>query len=271
MYPVLLAIGPVRIYSFGLFLALGIIIGSFVVWREGRNAKLDEQKLVDFLLAELLFGLLGARIYYLLLHFADFGLAPFKWFLFFHFPGLSFIGAIFGGLIGAFIFARRQHWSFWQLGDFLVLGLSLGEAMGRIGAFLGGSAYGQITNLPWGVPMIGLLGKRHPTQIYELIAAVLTFLLLVKLEKKWQERQLPTGLNFLFYFLIFGITRFFLEIFRGDSVYFLGWRTTQIVCLFFILSATVFLFRRLGRNLKTDFLVVLTKIKNLKFKKGNYV
>lgn len=271
MYPILLTIGPIKIYSFGLFLTLGIIIGSFVVWREGRNAKLDEQRLVDFLLVELFLGLLGARIYYLILHFSDFGLAPFKWLLFFHFPGLSFIGAIFGGLIGALIFVRRQGWSFWQLGDFLVLGLSLGEAIGRIGAFLGGSAYGAITNLPLGVPMIGLLGKRHPTQIYELIVAFFTFLLLLKLEKKWQERELPTGLNFLFYFLIFGVTRFFLEILRGDSVYFLGWRTTQMVCLFFILSAVILLYRRLGRNLKMDFLVVFEKIKNLKFKKGSYV
>ncbi len=237
---------------------MAAIAAAFVIWREGRNQKLDEEKLIDLLLFVAVFGLVGARIYYLIFHFGDFGFSPFRWLLFFHFPGLSFLGALLGGVAGAFFFCRRNGWSFWQVGDILVLGVALGEAIGRVGAFLSGSAYGAVTSLPWGVPMIGLLGRRHPTQLYEFLAALLTFILLLKFKNH----------RFLIYFLLFGSVRFFLEFLRGDSVYFYGWRTTQLVCLVFILLSVVFLYRRSGRSPKADLFLAVEKIKNFR-KKGN--
>ncbi|TSC54161.1 MAG: phosphatidylglycerol:prolipoprotein diacylglycerol transferase [Microgenomates group bacterium LiPW_16] len=263
MYPILFSIGPVKIYSFGVFLVLAAIAGSFEVWREGRSLKFDEEKLLDLILIEAIAGLAGARIYYLILHFEDFGFNPFSWFLIFHFPGLSFLGAIIGGLIGAFIFAKKTGWSFCQIGDFLVLGVSLGEAIGRIGAFLSGSAYGALTSLPWGVPMIGLIGRRHPSQIYEGLAAFLTFAALLRLKTILEIKKLPSGLIFLLYFLFFGASRFFLEFFRGDSVYFRGWRTTQIGCLVFIITAVILLYKRLGRSVKTDVLAIIRKVRHV--------
>ncbi|MBI4999869.1 prolipoprotein diacylglyceryl transferase [Candidatus Gottesmanbacteria bacterium] len=262
MFPILLTFGPLKIYTFGIFLALAVIAGSFIVWREGRNLKFDEEKLLDLLLYVGIFGLAGARIYYLLLHFDSFGWNPFQWLLIFHFPGLEFIGAIIGGLLGLLIFTKKTRWPVCQMGDFLVLGVSLGEAIGRIGAFLSGSAYGVLTTLPWGVPMVGLLGRRHPTQIYESLAALLTFVILLRFKKFWQQKNL-TGGNFLLYFLLFGLTRFFLEFFRGDSVYFRGWRTTQIVCLVFIIWAVILLYRRLGRSVKTDALAIIRKVRHV--------
>jgi phosphatidylglycerol:prolipoprotein diacylglycerol transferase len=268
MYPVLFSAGPIKIYSFGVFALLAVIVGAFVIWREGRQAKpekFDEEKLLDFLLYVGIFGLLGARIYYLVLHFEDFGLNPFYWILIFHFPGLSFIGAIIGGLVGAFIFAKRTGWSFFQIGDFLVLGASLGEAIGRIGAFLSGSAYGVLTTLPWGVPMVGLLGRRHPTQIYESLAALLTFVILLRLKKFWQQKNL-TGGSFLLYFLLFGLTRFFLEFFRGDSVYFRGWRVNQVVDLIFVVVAAVLFYRRWGRSVRSDLALLFTILQSMRNK-----
>lgn len=262
MYPILISLGPIKIYSFGVFLVLAVVVGSFIIWREGRDSKFDEEKLIDLLVFEAIFGLAGARIYYLLFHLEEIGLNPFSWLLIFHFPGLSFLGAILGGLVGALLFTKKNGWSFWQVADFLVLGVSLGEGIGRIGAFFSGSAYGGETSLPWGVRTIGLLGKRHPVQLYEVLVAFLTFFLLLKLKKTWQEKNLSSGINFLLYVLIFGATRFLLEFLRGDSVYFQGWRTTQIVCLIFILGALVFLYLRLGRSLKTDFLGLIQKIKS---------
>ncbi len=261
MYPILLSLGPLKIYSFGLFLLLAMVVGAFVIWREGRRENLDEEKLIDLLLFEAAFGLLGARIYYLITHFSDFGFSPFRWLLFSHFPGLSFWGALLAGVVGAFIFARRNGWSFWQVGNILVLGVTLGQAIGSIGAFLSGSAYGIVTALPWGVPMIGLLGRRHPVQLYDFLATLLIFVALLKFKNQ----------RFLIYFLLFGLSQFFLEFLRGDSVYFFGWRVTQVISLFFIIISGALLYKRLGRSPKLDILLVKEKLQNLRRKGNNNV
>lgn len=266
MFPILLTLGPVKIYSFGVFLLLALIVASFVIWREGRNQNFDDEKLIDLLIFEAIFGLIGARIYYFVTHFADFGFPPFnlflfveKFVLFFHFPGLSFMGALLGGVVGAIIFSRKKNWPFWQVGNFLALGVVLGEAIGSLGAFLSGSAYGTATSLPWGVPMIGLLGRRHPVQIYEFLGTLLIFVILLKFKNQ----------RFLLYFLLFGLLRFFLEFLRGDSVYFYDLKMTQIVCFIFIVVSGALLYKRLGRSPRLDILLVKEKLKNIKMKGNN--
>lgn len=266
MFPILFSLGPIKIYSFGVFLVLAAIVGAFIIWREGRRQKFDEEKLLDLLLYVGIFGLLGARIYYLLLHFDSFGWNPFFWLLIFHFPGLDFIGAIIGGLLGLLIFTKKTGWSLCQVGDFLVLGVSLGEAIGRIGAFLSGSAYGALTSLPWAVSMIGLVGRRHPSQIYESLAAFLIFLVLLRLKMVGETRKLVPGFLFLSYFILYGLARFFLEFLRGEVVYFRGWRVNQIVSLIFIISALVLLYFRLGRTLRTDLAKLFTILQSMRNK-----
>jgi len=246
MFPILFSFGPIKIYSFGVFVLLAVIVGAFIVWREGRNLKFDEEKLLDLILVLAISGLVGARIHYVIFHLAAFGQNAFAWLLIFHFPGLSFRGAILGGLFGLWVFSKKEKWPFWEIGDIGVLGVSLGEAIGRIGAFFSGSAYGSLTNLPWGVSMIGLLGKRHPVQIYESLVALLTFIILLKLKKFWQEKNL-TGGNFLLYFFLFGLTKFFLEFFRGERVYFRGWPVNQVVDLIFMLVAAFIFLSSLGK------------------------
>lgn len=252
MWPILLSLGPIKIYSFGLFLLLAVIIGSFVIWREGRNKKFDEEKLIDLLINEAIFGLIGARIYFLIFHFQDFGVNIFKWLLIFHFPGLDYIGMLFGGLVGLWFFSRRQELSFWQLGDMIVLGVAIGESIGRIGAFFSGTAYGIISNLPWVVPITGLVGKRHPVQIYEAILALIIFICLFKLNKSFETKKFTSGLILLFYFLFFGISRFLVEFLRDDSIYFSGWRINQIICLTIIIFSVFLLYKRIGRSVKGD-------------------
>lgn len=262
MYPILLSLGPIKIYTFGLFLSLAVVIASFVVWRQGTRLKIDGEKLIDLILWELILGLIGARTFYIASHWGDFtGLPVFYWLLIFHFPGLSFLGGVVGGGLGAWVFARRSNLSFWQAGDLLSPGISLGEAIGSLGAFFSGSAYGAVTSLPWGLPVIGLLGRRHPTQIYEAIMALMIFLTLLKLKKFFEERKLGFGFITLAYFLLFGLSHFLLEFFLGEGVYWGGWRANQLVNLGFILISIVLIYKRLGRSVKQDFLTIFGKIK----------
>ena len=100
MFPILLSLGPVKIYTFGLFAALAAILAAFIIWREGYRKHFDQEKMVDLILVLAIFGLIGARFYYLLTHFSEFAkISPFFWLFIFHFSGLSFLGAVTGGVI----------------------------------------------------------------------------------------------------------------------------------------------------------------------------
>lgn len=172
-----------KIYGFGLAISAAILAAAFVVWREGIKKRYDEEKLIDLLIVTALSGLLGARIYYILTNFSDFStLNPFFWPLIFHFPGLNWIGAIFGGLIVLYWFCRKEKWSFWETGDMVVLGVSLGEMIIRFGNFL---TTGQLTEL------------------YKSLSMLIIFVVLIILKKRFQV--------FLLYFILWSIAIFFLE------------------------------------------------------------
>lgn len=234
MYPILFSLGPVKIYSFGVFIVLAAIVCAFLIWREGVRRHLDEEKTVDFLIVLALSGLLGGRVYYLLTHLQDFlAISPLYWFFIFHFPGLSFWGSVLGGSVGIWFFAKKEKLNFWRLGDIAVIGLALGEAIGRLGAFFSGSSYGIATNLPWGVKMIGLVGKRHPTQIYEGLTALLIFFILLKIKDVVKQKKLRTGILAVSYLFLLSSSKFFLEFLRADSVYWKGYSIEQIISLLF--------------------------------------
>lgn len=264
MFPILLSLGPLKIYTFGLFVVLAVVFAGFMIWREGYRKNFDQEKMVDLLLILAVFGLIGARAYYILTHLQDFlQINFFYWLFIFHFPGLSFWGGMLGGLAGLFWFSRKNRLPFWELADAIVLGLLLGEIIGRIGAFFSGSAYGIATHFPWGVSMIGLLGKREPVQIYESLTLFIIFIIIIKLMPFVKEKKLREGVPALSYLLLLSLTKFALEFLRGDSVYFLGWRVNQIVSLFFILISVIVLYKRLGRTVKTDLSTIVRKIKNI--------
>lgn len=260
MLPVLLSIGPIKIYSYGLFLALAFLVGSFVFFRRAKEAAFEEEKIFDSIIWTVLFGLLGARIYYLLFNFPDFGFNPLKWFWLTRYGGLSFHGGLLGGTFGLFLFTKREKWDFWQTADIAVFGLSLGQVIGRIGCFLNGCCFGIQTDLPWGVVFVGLEGRRHPTQIYEALFVLFIFFLLLKLERRYRlfswykgksDKAAP-GFLALSYLIFYNFGRILLENLRGDSLYWGRVRSAQLVSGLILFAALVTLYQRSGRKLKED-------------------
>lgn len=260
MLPVLFSVGPIKIYSYGLFMALAFLVGSFIVWRRAKEEAFDEEKIFDAIIFTTLFALLGARIYYLLFNFKDFGFNLLKWFWLTRYVGLCFHGGLFGGILGLFLFTKREKWDFWQTADIAVFGLSLGQAIGRIGCFLNGCCYGTPTELFLGVKFSGLPERRHPTQIYEAIFVLLIFYLLLKLERRYRlfawyrgkKDKAAPGFLALSYLSFYNLGRIFLENLRGDSVYWRGVRSTQLVSGLTLLVALIVLYQRSGRGWQED-------------------
>jgi len=178
MLPVLFSIGPIPISSFGFFLSLGFIYGSFLVWRLSRAWELNVEKILDMIILTFFGGLIGARIFFVALNFNFFSDDLLKSVLLTKYPGINFWGGLLGGWLTLFIFSNRFKFNFFQIADLAAIGVLGGIVFGDIGCFLGGCSIGKISNFFFATSMVGALGKRFPVQILE---AILVGTLLFKL------------------------------------------------------------------------------------------
>lgn len=217
MLPVLITVGPFTIYSFGLLLGIGLISGTYYVWKHGRAASLPEERLLDAVLLCLLGGLIGARTLYVLSNFSLYAEDLLGTILFWK-GGLSWWGAILGGGVTIFFLSRRFRWPAGQMFDLAAPAVAVGAFFGYIGALLQGSSYGGETEFIWGIRQQGLSGLRHPSQILEAGLQLAILIVLLRLRK----RTPFAGFLALTYLILYSLGRFVLEFLRGDQTHLLG-------------------------------------------------
>ncbi len=211
-------LGPIPINWYGITMALGFLVGGYLVRRWSPLFNVPREKIDGLMLWIVVGVIVGARIYFLVQN--DFGsylAAPWRMFAVWE-GGLAFFGGLFGGTFAAYIYARREGLRFATLADLFAPAIPISAAIGRISCGLAGMDYGTPTQLPWGVvytnpnsyaPMDGI--ARHPDQYYELIGDLAIAWLLIKLRGK-----LPDGGLFLTYLILFSVLRFFVFFTRGS-------------------------------------------------------
>ena len=186
------------------------------------------------LIVILILGLIGARLYHVLTpspSMAAIGInSPLDYFrdpvqlLNFRGGGLGIFGGIAGGLLGLILYTRRNRIPTLGWADLSVVGLALGQAIGRWGNFFNQELYGSPTDLPWAVhidpiyrlPDYAAFERFHPAFLYESLWSLTTFLVLYRLARHGRERLLPGELT-AFYLIAYSIGRILLEQVRLDS------------------------------------------------------
>lgn len=246
MHPVLFSVGPITLYTFGLFLFLAFFAAVFTLWFYGRKEGFDEEKILDACLFVGLLGVIGGRIGYFLAHDDLFCVSCF--FRVSAVPGFSWLAAVFSGFLGLRFFCRREKLDFLKLLDIMVLGAVLGEGIGRLGCFLSGTAYGKTTAFFWGVSQIGLLGKRHPVQLLSALSCFFIFWFLLKNK----TRRRFAGFIGLIFFILRGWFLFLLEFLKEEGVYLGRIKFAQVVGFIIGVVGTVWLYRKQKRNLRED-------------------
>lgn len=228
-------IGPLTLAWHGLMIAVGILVGSWVVARYLRERGLSTDPLWTLTVILTVAGIVGARAYFLVLHPSQL-VHPSDW--------LGTVGfAFYGGLVlvpaamGAYLWRRRLSVRYL---DATALGLALGYAIGRIGDLIAGEHYGQVSHLPWaiaythpgaGVPRLGV--AYQPGALYEIVLGLAIFAVLWPLRR----RLAPTMAMWLFLEL-YSLGRFAMFFYRSDSpVSALGLRTEQWVSLGLLAAA----------------------------------
>lgn len=217
MYPELLRIGDFQISSFGFLVALAFLAGYWVASTEFRRRGLGPNLLSNVFLASMVGGILGAKILYLAENVALSELLSNPLGNLLSRGGLTFYGGFAGAIILLLIVAKRGKTGFWAIADALSPSLALGYAIGRIGCFLVGDDYGIQSNLPWAMSFPKGLPPTnqtvHPTQLYEVIAMTVVFVIIWSLRKK----PAPAGWLFSVYLILAGFERFLIEFVRSTT------------------------------------------------------
>ena len=255
--PILVELGWFSIRWYGLLMVIGIIAGIAVVVRLARRDTISQDTVFDLAFYLILFSLLGARIYAVLLELPYYLKNPGEIIAVWH-GGLAIHGAIIGGALTLLLYCWRKRQSFWQWADRLVVALPLGQAIGRWGNYFNQELFGKPTDLAWGIPIspanrpTEFLSSAyfHPTFLYESLLNFLNFALLFFLFSKLSNRR---GVLAGVYLINYAIIRITMEQLRIDSTpLWFGVRLPVVVSAFLIAAGAVLTiggFRRSRRGL----------------------
>ena len=247
------------IYWYGILIALGLVLAVCFALSQRRKYGISEDNILDAVLWGIPCGVIGARLYYVIFYLDSFrnadGGIDFKQVIAIWDGGLAIYGGIIAVVLVALVLSRVKKFSLWAMMDLVVMGLLIGQAVGRWGNFMNREAFGTETTLPWRMQLTlrsGELVEVHPTFLYESLWNVIGLLLIVFVVSKARRFD---GENTCFYFLWYGIGRFFIEGLRTDSLYLFDWqvlgqpvRVSQALSLVMIVVSLVLLFYNVNKK-----------------------
>ena len=270
MYPELITLdlpvlGTITITSFGVMMALSFLTGFWIVRLELLRKGMDEELAGDVLMGAIVGGIVGAKVYYVLLNWPQTVQDPFG--MLFSRAGLVWYGGFIGGAIGVSLAIHRRKAPIPVLADICAPALALAYAVGRMGCLLVGDDYGRPTDswvgiafpngsppstagnlrrmfgvsIPESVPDTAVLAV-HPTQLYEIGMSLLIFAIL------WRLRREPwkAGRLFSLWLALAGVERLIVEFFRAKDDRFFGFLTLAQLISIALIVFGAWLFVRLG-------------------------
>lgn len=149
MRPILIQIGPIPVYSYGLMVAIAFLVADYLLGKEFRRLKMNVNYANEMVVLALVFGIVGAKFLYLIENFSDFLSAPLE--MIFSAGGLTWYGGFILAFIALFLYVKRKKLSVLNILDAVAPATAIGYGIGRIGCHLAGDGdYGIPTSLPWG-------------------------------------------------------------------------------------------------------------------------
>ena len=234
-----------NVYYYSLCILLGVIVAYILITREGKKQGLQKEFISDLIFYTLIIGILGARVYYCVFN-LDYYLANPSEILKIYNGGLAIHGGVIAGLIFVYFYTKKKNISFIKILDIVAPAVIIAQSFGRWGNFFNQEAHGGITtyqNLKnMHIPEFIINGMHiedkyyYPTFFFESIWCLIGFIILMIARK---NKNLRKGFQIGFYFIWYGIGRFFIETLRTDSLMFFGLKIAQIVSLIGIIIGII--------------------------------
>ena len=249
MYPELFKLGPITVYTYGVLLAAAYLLGLRLAMSRAKTRGLDPNRALDLGIAIIVSALVGAKLLLVIVDFDRFRANPADVFSIVRAGGV-FYGGLIAAVAVAFWYMRRHRMPLWTTCDVFAPGIALGHAVGRLGCLMAGCCYGRPTTVPWAITFTNPEAQAnvgtplgvplHPTQLYESGAELLILILLLVTEKRGRRFE---GRTFWSYMILYGISRFVIEFFRGDDrgVVFGDISTSQFISLVLVPAAVAML------------------------------
>ncbi|MFC1538090.1 prolipoprotein diacylglyceryl transferase [Candidatus Latescibacterota bacterium] len=268
MHPTIISIGPFAIRSYGLMLATGFLCGIMLAASRAKKAGENVDHIYNISVWIVFSALVGARLYYVITHFDEFRVGGDIFFLkryFLEFKNMFWpVGSngqigisgliLYGGLIAAtftaVIYMYRNKLSIPKYLDIIAPSLGIGQFFTRIGCFLNGCCFGKPTESVIGFvfPDNSVAGMYypgthlHPSQLYNSLAGLVIFLVLIFMERYKRF----DGFLALIYFMMYAVIRFFTDYTRyyDSSLKFYNFTHNQVLgIIVFVIAASIMIYR----------------------------
>jgi len=272
MIPKLFEIGPIPVYSYGLMLGISFIVASWLLSKEFKRKKLDENSAINITFISLIGGVIGSKLLYIIEEWPSISMMPsgkiFSTDGIFSPAGLTWYGGFILATLLIYFYVRKKKIAFLNVCDAAAPSLAIGYGIARIGCHLSGDGdYGLPVSefaswVPWGTdyskgtlpPSAAFRGTElaqkfggvvpdntlcHPTPIYELILGIIIFTVLWKYRKKFKI----DGKLFFLYLVLTGIARLLVEFIRLNPRILWGLSEAQVISIVLIIVGAIFYFR----------------------------
>ena len=231
----------IKIRSYGLMIAIGILVASALLINKAKKKGYDEDSVINLIIFTVIGGVLGGKLLFIITELKDIINNPIVLKDFGY--GFVIYGAIIGGAVTIYLYCRKKKWDPLDLLDLIIPGVAIAQGFGRIGCFLAGCCYGAETNSPLGVVFPeGSLAPSgvhlHPTQLYSSAFDFVLGLFLLYYAKKERKPGKVVGL----YMITYSIGRFLVEFLRNDPRGTVGVLSTSQFIAIFTLLFGIFLF-----------------------------
>ena len=245
MNKVALDLGIIQIYWYSIFIFLGILVGSSIIYLESKKRKIDSEFVINLIFNTVIISVIGARIYYVLFN-LDYYLSNPVEILEIWNGGLAIHGGIIAGLLFLIFYCKKHKVETLKMLDIIVVGLIIAQAIGRWGNFFNQEAYGIATTVAklkaTGVPDFVINGMyimgeyREPTFFYESIWNVFGFLALLIIRRyPYLKKGQLTG----FYLIWYSTARFIIEGKRTDSLMLGNIKIAQLISVIMIIIGII--------------------------------
>ena len=254
MHPVLFEVGGFPVYTYGVMLAAAYLVGLQVALVRARARGLKADRIMDLGIWIIVSALVGAKLMLLVVEWDTYSRSASDLLTLVRSAGV-FYGGLVAAVAMALFYLWRHRMPIWSVTDVFAPGIALGHVIGRLGCFFAGCCFGRETSVPWAITFNSEYAARnvgtpldvplHPTQLYEAAAELM--ILAVLLVTEGRKRPFP-GRTFWGYMLLYGVSRFVVEFFRGDSRGMVGViSTSQFVSLLIVpvsIGMLIYLSRR---------------------------
>ena len=238
-------LGIIQVYWYSIFIFLGALAACVVIYLEAKKRKLNDEFIVNLAFNAIIFGIIGARVYYVLFNLDYYMQNPIEILEIWN-GGLAIHGGLITGGLFTVYYCKKNKVETLKVFDIIVVGLILGQAIGRWGNFFNQEAYGAITSAAklksMGIPDFVINGMyilgdyRQPTFFYESIWNFFGFIALLIIRR---YPYLKTGQLSGFYLIWYSVARFIIEKMRTDSLMLGNFKIAQIVSIVLLITGII--------------------------------